>query len=89
MVEERLAELSVADHKRLLDERGVEYSDVLEKPELTARLQTALRRSEMALSSDERRTIGLFKKCAPSVVHSTGVRLTVRFVALPCRGRYG
>jgi hypothetical protein len=89
MVEERLAELSVADHKRLLDERGVEYSDVLEKPELTARLQTALRRSEMALSSDERRTIGLFKKCAPSVVHSTGVRSTVRFVALPCRGRYG
>ena len=83
--------------KRLLTERGVDFRDCLEKSELVARLQAALRgdyteegnTAFAGLSAGERNTVKLFERVSPSVafIQTSVVRsagpLTMRGEVVP------
>lgn len=69
--------LSVSELKNLLAERDVDYRDCIEKKELVARLETAMREGRPTnrgaslgggLMQEEDRTVKLFEKASPSVV---------------------
>jgi S1-C subfamily serine protease len=70
----------VGELKQLLQDRGTDYRDCLEKRDLVARLEKAMKEGEApsssrndgfysALSPEEDRTIALFKKASPSVAY--------------------
>ncbi len=70
-----LAALSVAELKRLLDDRRVDYRDCLEKRDLIDRLLTS-RPADFAssnvdsdLAPEENRVVGVFTKASPSVAY--------------------
>jgi len=70
--------LSVSELKNLLAERDVDYRDCIEKKELVARLETAMKEGRPTtnrgaslgggLMQEEDRTVRLFEKVSPSVV---------------------
>ncbi|KAJ1450334.1 trypsin-like cysteine/serine peptidase domain-containing protein [Pelagophyceae sp. CCMP2097] len=69
-----MTEFTTSELKRLLGDRGVDFRDCLDKTDLVARLQSALREEDdgddgvlAALSSEEQATVKLFRRCAPSV----------------------
>lgn len=69
-----LGALSVSELKRLLDDRGVDYRDCLEKRDLVERVLSSLARGVSAvaaagLSQEENRVVGTFTKASPSVAY--------------------
>lgn len=69
-----LSTLSVTELKRLLDDRGVDYRDCLEKRDLVERVLTSRghRSGESAsgsLSTEENRVVNTFARASPSVAY--------------------
>jgi len=71
-----VSDFTTSELKRLLSERNIDFRDCLEKSELVARLQAALRgdlgdpdegSAFASLSEGERNTVRLFERVAPSV----------------------
>jgi S1-C subfamily serine protease len=71
-----VSDFTTSELKRLLSERNIDFRDCLEKSELVARLQAALRgdlgdpdegSASASLSEGERNTVRLFERVAPSV----------------------
>ena len=75
-----VSDFTTSELKRLLSERGVDFRDCLEKGELVARLQSALRGDDgggaaapggygslLGLSEGEQSVVKLFQRVAPSV----------------------
>ena len=92
-----VSDFTTSELKRLLTERGVDFRDCLEKSELVARLQAALRgdyteegnTALAGLSAGERNTVKLFERVSPSVafIQTSVVRsagpLTMRGEVVP------